>query len=130
MPLNPVCRNTRMMNSAFHCRNPRSQELAMNDTTRAKEKLTADFHSVMSDIDALMSATTNKAEGEVTALRTRIRDRLDSAKERVIDAEHEAVERAKKVAGATDQYVHTHPWQAVGAAAAVGLAIGVLIGRR
>ncbi|MBP1689394.1 MAG: hypothetical protein H6Q33_5537 [Deltaproteobacteria bacterium] len=101
----------------------------MTDTTVAKEKLAADFRSVMDDIDAL-SATTNKAEGEAAALRSRIRDRLDSAKERVIDAQHEAVERAKRAAGATDDYVHSHPWQAVGAAAAVGLAIGVLIGRR
>jgi ElaB/YqjD/DUF883 family membrane-anchored ribosome-binding protein len=102
----------------------------MPDTTLAKEKLTADFHSVMADIDALMNATTNKAEGEVAALRTRIRDRLDSAKDRVIDAEHEAIERAKRAARVTDDYVHSHPWQAVGAAAAVGLALGVLIGRR
>jgi ElaB/YqjD/DUF883 family membrane-anchored ribosome-binding protein len=102
----------------------------MTDTTVAKEKLAADIRSVMDDIDALMSATTNKAEGEVAALRSRIRDRLDSTKERVIDAQHEAVERAKRAAGATDDYVHSHPWQAVGAAAAVGLAIGVLIGRR
>jgi ElaB/YqjD/DUF883 family membrane-anchored ribosome-binding protein len=102
----------------------------MNDTTHAKEKLAADFRSVMDDIDSLMSATTNKAEGEVTALRARIRDRLEGAKERVVDAQHEAVERARKVAGATDDYVHSHPWQSIGAAAALGLAIGVLIGRR
>ena len=102
----------------------------MNDTTHAKEKLAADFRSIMADIDALVSATTNKAEGEATALRTRIRDRLGAAKELVADAEHEAVERAKKVTGATNQYVHSHPWQAVGTAAAVGLAIGILVGRR
>jgi ElaB/YqjD/DUF883 family membrane-anchored ribosome-binding protein len=102
----------------------------MTDTTLAKEKLASDFRAVMADIDALMTATTNKAEGEATALRARIRDRLDSAKERVIDAQHEAIERAKRAAGATDDYVHSHPWQAVGAAAAVGLAVGVLIGRR
>ncbi|MBI5257781.1 MAG: DUF883 domain-containing protein [Burkholderiales bacterium] len=102
----------------------------MSDSTLAKEKLAADFRSVMDDIDALMNATTNKAESEASALRDRIRDRLDSAKERVVDAQHEALERAKKAAGATDDYVHSHPWQAVGAAAAVGLALGVLIGRR
>jgi len=102
----------------------------MTDTTYAKEKLAGDFHQVMEDIDALMTATTNKAEGEATVLRARIRDRLDGAKERLVDAQHEAVERAKKVAGATDDYVHSHPWQALGAAAAVGVAIGVLIGRR
>jgi ElaB/YqjD/DUF883 family membrane-anchored ribosome-binding protein len=102
----------------------------MTDTPYSKEKLAGDFRLVMDDIDALMSATTNKAEGEATALRARIRDRLDTAKERLVDAQHDAVERAKRAAGATDHYVHSHPWQALGAAAAVGLAIGVLIGRR
>jgi len=102
----------------------------MSDTTAAKEKLSADFRAVMNDIDALMSATTNKAEGEASALRARIAEQLDHAKERAINLEHEALDRAKRAAGATDEYVHSHPWQAIGAAAALGLALGVLIGRR
>jgi ElaB/YqjD/DUF883 family membrane-anchored ribosome-binding protein len=103
----------------------------MNTTTaQAKEKLSSDFRSVMEDVDSLMTATANKAEGDISALRARILDRLDGAKERVIDAQHEAVERAKKAATATDNFVHDHPWQAIGVAAAVGMAIGVLIGRR
>jgi ElaB/YqjD/DUF883 family membrane-anchored ribosome-binding protein len=40
------------------------------------------------------------------------------------------VRRAKAAATATDDYVHEKPWQAIGVAAAVGLALGVLIGRR
>ena len=99
-------------------------------TTQAKEKLSADFRSIMEDIDALMGATTDKAGGEAAALRARILGRLEGAKERVIDAQHDAIERAKKAAGATDDYVSDHPWQAVGVAAAVGLVIGMLIGRR
>jgi ElaB/YqjD/DUF883 family membrane-anchored ribosome-binding protein len=102
----------------------------MSDATQAKEKLAADFRAVMDDIDALMTATTNKADGEVKALRARIQDRLSGAKEKLLDAQHEAVQRAKDAAIATDDYVHANPWQAIGAAAAVGLALGVLIGRR
>jgi len=103
----------------------------MNTTTaQAKEKLSADFRSIMEDIDSLMSATTDRTEGDISVLRARILDRLEGAKERVIDAQHEAVERAKKAAAATDNFVHDHPWQAVGVAAAIGVAIGVLIGRR
>lgn len=102
----------------------------MNNTSAARENLSNDFSKVMEDIDALVSATTNKAEGEAKALRLRIRDRLDGAKDRLAEAQHEAVAKAKYAVHATDDYVHTHPWQAVGAAAAVGLAIGVLIGRR
>jgi ElaB/YqjD/DUF883 family membrane-anchored ribosome-binding protein len=102
----------------------------MPSTSQAKERLAADFREVMSDIDSLLTATTNKAEGEATALRSRIVDRLEAAKIRVADAQHEAVERARRAADATDHYVHDHPWQAIGVAAAIGLVVGVLIGRR
>jgi ElaB/YqjD/DUF883 family membrane-anchored ribosome-binding protein len=102
----------------------------MSETSHAKEKLVSDFNAVMNDIDALMKATGYQAEGEAKALRDRIRDRLDGAKERMLDAQHEAVQRAKAAATATDDYVHDNPWQAMGVAAAIGLALGVLIGRR
>jgi ElaB/YqjD/DUF883 family membrane-anchored ribosome-binding protein len=102
----------------------------MSDTTLAKEKLAADFRAVMDDIDSLMTATGNQAEGDAKALRARIRERLDDAKERLLDAQHEAMRRAKAAATATDDYVHDNPWQAIGVAAAIGLALGVLIGRR
>jgi ElaB/YqjD/DUF883 family membrane-anchored ribosome-binding protein len=102
----------------------------MSDATLAKEKLAADFRAVMDDIDALMTVTGKEAEGEVKALRARIRERMDGAKDKLLDVQHEAVQRAKDAATATDDYVHAKPWQAIGAAAAVGLALGVLIGRR
>ena len=102
----------------------------MSETSRAKDRLVSDFNAVMHDIDALMKATGHQAEGEAKALRDRIRDRLDGAKDRILDAQHEAVQRAKAAATATDDYVHDNPWQAIGVAAAIGLALGVLIGRR
>jgi ElaB/YqjD/DUF883 family membrane-anchored ribosome-binding protein len=34
------------------------------------------------------------------------------------------------VARATDDYGHEHPWKAVGAAAGMGLIVGLLLGRR
>lgn len=102
----------------------------MTDTAQAREKLSADFRQVMDDVDALMKATTDKAEGEAVALRARIRERLDTAKERLADVQYEAVDKAKKAAHATDDYVHTHPWQAVGIGAAVGVVLGMLIGRK
>jgi ElaB/YqjD/DUF883 family membrane-anchored ribosome-binding protein len=102
----------------------------MSDTAQAKEKLAADFRAVMDDIDALMTTTGKEVTGEAKALRARIRERLDGAKDKLLDAQQEAMQRAKDVAIATDDYVHAKPWQAIGVAAAVGLALGVLIGRR
>jgi ElaB/YqjD/DUF883 family membrane-anchored ribosome-binding protein len=102
----------------------------MSDTAAAKHKLTEDFRAVMDDIDSLMKSSGEKLSGEQVALRQRIRDRMDAAKERAADLQYEAVARAKDAARATDDYVHDHPWTAVSAAAAIGLALGVLIGRR
>lgn len=102
----------------------------MSDTAQAKEKLAADFRAVMDDIDALMTTTGKEVTVEAKALRARIQERLSGAKEKLVDAQHEAVQRAKDAAVATDDYVHAKPWQAIGVAAAVGLALGVLIGRR
>jgi ElaB/YqjD/DUF883 family membrane-anchored ribosome-binding protein len=46
------------------------------------------------------------------------------------DAQAALLAKSKAAAKATDEYVHTHPWQSIGAAAGVGLVIGLLIGRR
>lgn len=102
----------------------------MSETAAAKERLASDFRMVMDDIDKLMKASGSQAEAEMHTLRERIVDRLDAAKERVAGVQEEALARAKQAAHATDDYVHTHPWQAVGLAAAVGVALGVLLGRR
>ncbi len=40
------------------------------------------------------------------------------------------IDKTKAAARATDDFVHDEPWKAVGVAAALGLALGVLIGRR
>jgi ElaB/YqjD/DUF883 family membrane-anchored ribosome-binding protein len=52
------------------------------------------------------------------------------AKVKIAAAEDAVKDRAKAAARATDDYVHAHPWKAVGTAAAVGIIIGMLIGRR
>jgi ElaB/YqjD/DUF883 family membrane-anchored ribosome-binding protein len=40
------------------------------------------------------------------------------------------VERAKDAVKTTDDYVHEHPWNAVGMAAAAGLVVGILLARK
>ncbi len=102
----------------------------MPDTAASKTRLTDDFRDVMDDIDSLMKSSGDKLDGDQVALRQRIRERLDAARDKAADLQYEAVARAKDAARATDDYVHDHPWTAVGAAAAIGLALGVLIGRR
>ena len=95
-----------------------------------KEKLVSDLKVVFSDTEELLRATAGAAVDKVGELRERLGVRLRDAKERVLDLEAAVVDKTKAAARATDDFVHEEPWKAVGVAAALGLALGVLIGRR
>ena len=96
----------------------------------SKDKLVSDMKIVIADAEEILRATANQAGEKVGELRERIQERLRDAKVRLQDAEAALVDKTKAAARATDDFVHEHPWQAVGVAAAIGLALGVLIGRR
>lgn len=102
----------------------------MSTMSAAKEQLASDFRGVMNDVEALLSSGANRAEGEAEALRARIERKLDAARHRAADLQHEAAAQARRAADATDDFVRDHPWQAVGVAAALGVVVGVLIARR
>ena len=95
-----------------------------------KEKLVYDLKVVISDTEELLRATAGAAGEKVGDLRERLAIRLRDTKERIVDLEVALVDKTKAAARATDDFVHEEPWKAVGVAAAVGLALGVLIGRR
>lgn len=95
-----------------------------------KEKLISDFKVVVADAEALLKASAGQGGEALAAVRTRVQDSLKIAKEKMLDAEEELLAKTKAAARVTDEYVHDHPWNAVGIAAGVGLLIGLLIGRR
>jgi len=95
-----------------------------------KDKLVADLRIVVADAEELLRATAGAAGDKVGELRERIGLRLRDAKERLADAEAALIDKTRAAARATDDFVHDEPWKAVGVAAALGLALGVLIGRR
>lgn len=96
----------------------------------SKEQLVRDFKMLVTDTEALLKATAGQSGEAVAAVRAKIGDSLAVAKVKMTEAEQLALQKAKVAATATDQYVHEHPWHAVGAAAGIGLVIGLLIGRR
>ncbi len=99
-------------------------------TTANKDKLVSDLKIVIADTEELLRATAGSAGEKVGELRERLGLRLRDAKERLVDLEVAVIDKTKAAARATDDFVHDEPWKAVGVAAALGLALGVLIGRR
>jgi ElaB/YqjD/DUF883 family membrane-anchored ribosome-binding protein len=58
------------------------------------------------------------------------KDKLQEAREALTEAHAAATDGAKQLQGVADEFVHAHPWKAVGAAAAAGLIVGLLVARR
>lgn len=112
-------------------RNPIVKAATRNATPEVtKEKLISDFKVVVADAEALLKASAGQGGEALAAVRARVEESLATAKTKMIDAEEELLERTKAAAKATDEYVHEHPWNAVGIAAGVGLLVGLLISRR
>jgi len=100
------------------------------DTAVTKEKLAQDLKIVIADAEDLLRATASQAGEKVSAAREKIQDSLRHAKVKLAEVEEVLIDKGKQAARATDEYVHDHPWKAVGIAAGIGLIIGMLISRR
>ncbi len=103
-------------------------EKLANEVT--KEQLIADFNVVVADAEALLKATANQGGEKLAEVRARAEESLRVVKARMDDAQEALLIKTRAAAKATDEYVHENPWNAVGAAAAIGLLIGFLLGRR
>ena len=103
----------------------------MNDMTVAqKDKLMADLRVVISDAEELLRLGAEQTGASANEWRARVEDRLSRAKLKLADLQESAVAKARAAGHAADDYVHEHPWKAIGAAAGIGLIVGLLIGRR
>jgi ElaB/YqjD/DUF883 family membrane-anchored ribosome-binding protein len=106
----------------------------MNDTVHdmaaSKTKLVQDLQRVIADAEELLHATASETEPKLVEMRERIRGNLLAARHKLGDIEDVIKTKTKEAAQATDDYVHEHPWKAIGVAAGAGLIIGLLVGRR
>lgn len=98
--------------------------------TAAREQLVADLKAVIADAEELLHATAEAAGERVGAARARAEKTLKRARAKIASLDDVVVDRAKDAAKTADEYVHDHPWNAVGIAAAAGLVVGLIIARR
>lgn len=100
------------------------------ETAVTKDKLAQDLKIVIADAEDLLRATAGQAGEKVSAAREKIQDSLREAKVKLAEVEDMLIDKGRQAARATDEYVHDHPWKAVGIAAGIGLIVGLLISRR
>ena len=97
-------------------------------TTR--EKLVDDLAVVLSDAEDLLKQAAAETGEKARDMRAQVETALLRAKLKLQEMEGQAVDQAKAAARATDDFVHENPWPAIGVAAAVGFALGLLMNRR
>jgi len=97
-------------------------------TTR--EKLVDDFAEMLTEAEDLMKRAANETGDRAKDLRSQVEAKLLAARSRLQEMQGDALDSAKAAARVTDDYVHDNPWAAIGAAAAVGFIVGLLMNRR
>lgn len=99
-------------------------------TDAATQKLMDDLRTVVTNAEALLAATAHDLSEGAREARRRATDAVEQARESLGDFEGDLTDAAKAAAEEVDRYVHCNPWRSIGVAAAIGVVVGVLIGRR
>jgi ElaB/YqjD/DUF883 family membrane-anchored ribosome-binding protein len=101
-------------------------------STRAKEatkdQLIEQFNVVVAETEQLLKSVAGAGGEKAGALRASVEQNLANAKDRLHELQKAAGVKTKAAAQATDEYVHEHPWQAIGIAAGFNIVIGVVLG--
>jgi ElaB/YqjD/DUF883 family membrane-anchored ribosome-binding protein len=95
-----------------------------------KERFMSDIKTVLADAEDLLKQAASATGERASELRETALTRLKQAKEKAADVQVVVIEKGKKAARATDDFVHERPWASIGIAAGLGVVIGLLINRR
>jgi ElaB/YqjD/DUF883 family membrane-anchored ribosome-binding protein len=101
-----------------------------DNAENGRERLVDDVAAVLAEAEEMLKRATLETGDKARDLRSQVETQLLRAKLKLQEIEGQAIDHAKAAARATDDYVHDNPWQAIGIAAALGLAVGLLMNRR
>lgn len=94
-----------------------------------KQKVIEDIKVLLNDSEELVRLSASLPAEGVDALRTRLRDHVDAARNALETAQSNAQERYRASLDGTVQYTRDNPWQALGIAAGIGFLAGILVSR-
>ena len=92
--------------------------------------LIEDLRAVVAEAEKLIAASADDASERAGDLRHHATEAIGKARAKLGELEDDVAARAKAAADQAAKYVRDNPLQSVGVAAAVGIVIGLLLGRR
>jgi ElaB/YqjD/DUF883 family membrane-anchored ribosome-binding protein len=96
----------------------------------ARDSLARNLRAALDDAEELVRLTAEQAGDQVAAARSRAQASVARARSELERVQAEAAQRTRQAVTEVDDYVHSHPWQAIALAGVVTTVIGVLIARR
>ena len=106
---------------------------AQLDTThvrKVKRAGNAAISDFLDNVDDLTKAIKDVEAPEIARVRAKVKMALAAAKSALTDGAAQVKGQARMVTRTTDNYVRDNPWQVVGIAAVVGIAVGMMLTRR
>lgn len=90
----------------------------------------SEIHNLIADVEDLLKGVANVGDADIARLRARVTETVQSAKETLKERTEMLRSQATDAAAVADDYVRERPWVAIGVAAAIGIAVGMMAGRR
>jgi ElaB/YqjD/DUF883 family membrane-anchored ribosome-binding protein len=90
----------------------------------------AQVNNFLNSVEDLTNALKDVESPEIARVRTKVKLALVAAKSAASDTAFQIRSQAQQVGQRTDTFVRDNPWQVIGIAAVVGLAVGILTSRR
>jgi ElaB/YqjD/DUF883 family membrane-anchored ribosome-binding protein len=87
-------------------------------------------NNFLNSVEDLTNALKDVESPEIARVRTKVKLALVAAKSAAADTASQIRSQAEQVGRRTDTFVRDNPWQVIGIAAVVGLAVGLLTSRR
>jgi ElaB/YqjD/DUF883 family membrane-anchored ribosome-binding protein len=95
-----------------------------------QERLAYNLRHMVDEADHFLQAAAHSGDEKLTAVRDRFAGQLRQMRSQLDELEDSTLYRARHAARAADLAVQSHPYRAIGIAAAVGLLVGLLATRR
>ncbi len=105
-------------------------QLDTSSVRKVKRMANASINDFLDNVDDLTKAIKDVDSPEIARVRAKVKMALAAAKSALSDGAAQVRGQAKQVGRTTDSYVRDNPWQVVGIAAVVGIALGILMTRR
>ena len=106
------------------------QPTGQRERDASTEQLKDDLRHLSQTVEELVKVTADDSRGHITQARERAQQRLTETRAKLEARGEKVYDNARDQIDHCDRYVRDNPWTSIGIGTALGVVVGMLIGRR